>query len=89
MRLVSERLKRISAALTGSSRWIAVGLLVSICALRALDLEPIALLQQRGFDLLQRLYPRPAAEKRVTIVDIDDESLKSVGQWPWTRTTAR
>ncbi|WP_051282133.1 CHASE2 domain-containing protein [Azovibrio restrictus] len=34
--------------------------------------------------LLQRLaYDRP--EDRVTLVDIDDESLRRLGQWPWSR----
>ncbi|WP_119420829.1 adenylate/guanylate cyclase domain-containing protein [Desertibaculum subflavum] len=84
---LSERLKNFSVLLVGSSRWIAAFLLVALCLLRVLDLEPVVLLQQRGFDVLQRTFPREVVQQRVTIVDIDDESLKGVGQWPWTRTT--
>lgn len=39
------------------------------------------------FDTWQRLQPRVwNPETPVRIVDIDDESLKRLGQWPWPRT---
>ena len=38
------------------------------------------------FDAYQRLSPRPPASIPVVIVDIDDESLRRIGQWPWPRT---
>ena len=38
------------------------------------------------FDLFQVLHPREATERPVVIIDIDEQSLKSVGQWPWPRT---
>src|SRR5690242_9927403 len=39
------------------------------------------------FDLYQRAIPRiPEADTPVRIVDIDDDSLKKIGQWPWPRT---
>ena len=38
------------------------------------------------FDWYQRLEPRePPASPPVRIVDIDDESLARLGQWPWPR----
>jgi len=37
------------------------------------------------FDLYQRLHPRPFEEVGVRIVDVDDESLRRLGQWPWSR----
>ncbi|MEZ5918695.1 MAG: adenylate/guanylate cyclase domain-containing protein [Alphaproteobacteria bacterium] len=37
------------------------------------------------FDSLNRMYPREPTNA-VVIVDIDDESLKRYGQWPWPRT---
>ena len=40
----------------------------------------------RVFDLFQVLQPREATERPVVIIDIDEQSLKSVGQWPWPRT---
>ncbi len=39
------------------------------------------------FDLYQRAAPRkPEADTPLRIVDIDDDSLKKIGQWPWPRT---
>lgn len=40
-----------------------------------------------AFDNLNKSYPRQVDEEsRVLIVDIDDDSLKNIGQWPWPRT---
>jgi len=38
-----------------------------------------------SFDLYQRIAPRPAGDSPVRIVDIDNDSLKQYGQWPWPR----
>ena len=38
------------------------------------------------FDAYQRLSPRPPSSAPVVIVDIDDASLRRIGQWPWPRT---
>ena len=38
------------------------------------------------FDAYQRLSPRPPSTAPVIIVDIDDDSLRRIGQWPWPRT---
>ena len=38
------------------------------------------------FDTYQRLSPRPPADVPVVIIDIDDSSLRRIGQWPWPRT---
>lgn len=37
------------------------------------------------FDSYQRLLPRPYLDPAVRIVDIDEPSLKAIGQWPWPR----
>lgn len=37
------------------------------------------------FDEYQRLKPRPAIDTPVLIVDIDEEALGALGQWPWPR----
>ncbi len=37
------------------------------------------------FDEYQRLKPRPAADTPVLVVDIDEEALDVIGQWPWSR----
>jgi len=38
------------------------------------------------FDQYQRLHPRVYQPTPVRIVDIDEESLAKIGQWPWPRT---
>jgi serine phosphatase RsbU (regulator of sigma subunit) len=50
-----------------------------------IDPSPVRALRDQGFDLAQRFWPLPAAGAEVEIVEIDEESLKRVGQWPWPR----
>ncbi|MEA3051979.1 MAG: adenylate cyclase [Sphingomonadales bacterium] len=38
------------------------------------------------FDSYQRRSPRPYRDAGVRVVDIDDESVRRLGQWPWPRT---
>jgi len=61
--------------------------IVASLALRVWDPSPVARLRALVFDVYQRVDPRrfdPALPVR--IVDIDEESLKKIGQWPWPRT---
>jgi adenylate cyclase len=37
------------------------------------------------FDSYQRLAPRPFRDGGVRVVDIDDETIRRLGQWPWPR----
>lgn len=62
-------------------------LLAVLCALlRYGDFAPIEALRLAGFDLFQRVLPRqPQDDQLALIVDIDDESLAALGQWPWPR----
>ena len=57
-----------------------------IIVLRLLDPQPVTQMRLAVFDLYQRIQPRPYEAAPVRIVDIDDESLTRVGQWPWPRT---
>ncbi len=49
------------------------------------DLTPINALRLWGFDLAETLRPEAAGPSAVVVVDIDDESLARIGQWPWPR----
>ena len=63
------------------------GVILASLALRVWDPSPVAHLRALVFDAFQRVDPfefDPALPVR--IVDIDEESLKRVGQWPWPRT---
>ena len=48
--------------------------------------SPLDRLNYLVFDTYQKLRPRPATESAVAVVDIDDESIRQFGQWPWSRT---
>lgn len=50
------------------------------------DPRPLQTLRNNVFDQYQRWQPRPAVDVPVQVVDIDDESLTRLGQWPWPRT---
>lgn len=41
-------------------------------------------LQYFVFDSYNKIYQRPATDK-VVIVDLDENSLRQIGQWPWSR----
>jgi adenylate cyclase len=45
-----------------------------------------AVMQDLVFDQYQRWKPRPYAfDQPVRVITVDDESLKRLGQWPWSR----
>jgi adenylate cyclase len=70
----------------GHGRLIALLLLALALGIRVADPAMVQLMRMRSFDLLQGLFPRAVADRPVAIVDIDDESLAKIGQWPWART---
>jgi adenylate cyclase len=47
---------------------------------------PVEFLRVKTFDMFQRAQPREVISRPVTIVDLDEESLAEIGQWPWPRT---
>jgi adenylate cyclase len=70
----------------GIGRIVGLLLLVGLLALRIWDPGPIEALRQRSFDIYQLMHPRAVRQDLVTIVDIDEASLRALGQWPWPRT---
>ena len=57
-------------------------LLLDLVILRVWDPAPLEMLRLRTFDLYQLVKPRQSPLRPVTIVDIDEASLKALGQWP-------
>ena len=70
----------------GTSRLLGLMLLLAFTALRFFDPPPVEELRLRAFDVYQVLAPRIVTQRPVTIVDIDEASIKALGQWPWPRT---
>ena len=54
--------------------------------LSALPSAPLAPINLLVFDTYQRLEPRVWAGSDIVIVDLDEASIREVGQWPWPRT---
>ena len=77
--LKNKALKRLGVLLPIISVVFGLGLLI-------LDPLPMQTLRNNVFDQYQRWYPRPYVEVPVRIVDIDEETLARLGQWPWPRT---
>ncbi|MGV7214204.1 CHASE2 domain-containing protein [Bradyrhizobium sp. UFLA05-112] len=70
----------------GYARLVCLALLVGFAALRFADPGPVEELRVRTFDYFQKFDARKKTMRPVVIVDIDDRTLKAVGQWPWPRT---
>jgi adenylate cyclase len=70
----------------GLTRAVCVVMLFALVPLRILDPAPLEEIRLRTFDFYQSLRPRETVSRPVVIVDIDEASLKEIGQWPWPRT---
>lgn len=68
-------------------RLVGLCLILLGCIIRVWDPYPVRMTRLIYFDVLQRLSPREFnPELPVRVVDIDEASLASWGQWPWPRT---
>lgn len=63
--------------------FLVLGLLLFV---RINDPVFVEVIRLQGFDYLQRLKPREYEKLPVTIVDLDEQSFREYGQWPWPRT---
>ncbi len=71
-----------------SDRLIALAVLCSAIAMYLADPLPLQIFRLKVFDYYQQLKPRNIPENSpVVIIDLDEQSLKEIGQWPWPRTT--
>ncbi len=77
-----KNLNKIMSLLLLCSSWL---LLCCMIAIKLFDVPLISDLNYQVFDVYQRIKPRSYTEAGVRIVDIDDNSLAKLGQWPWPR----
>jgi adenylate cyclase len=81
MNWLSRQARRVASA-----RVLCVAILFALLFLRVADPTPLEELRLRAFDFFQLMSPRTATQRPVVIVDIDEASLRKLGQWPWPRT---
>ena len=60
-------------------------LLIGLVFIRVWDPYPVQAGRNFYFDGLQKINPRPFQDVGVRVVDIDEASLRKLGQWPWPR----
>lgn len=65
--------------------WIAAGILTLALLIKLSNFAVVEQLQLKVFDLFQINKPREYTPQPVKIIDIDNESLERLGQWPWPR----
>ena len=67
--------------------WVVPLLLLTVCIwVRGYDLPMVESVRLRIFDELQRQFPATWEDTDVRVIDLDDDSLARMGQWPWPRT---
>jgi len=70
----------------GKARWIALVILAAFMLVRNWDPGALELLRLKTFDFYQQIKPRQVLDNSpVIIIDLDEESLQEIGQWPWPR----
>lgn len=64
---------------------LGVATLLTAVMLQTFGLPVVDRIGLATFDAYQRAAPRPYEDAPVRIVEIDDESIRRLGQWPWPR----
>lgn len=64
---------------------IAANVLLVAWVIRSYNFSFLDVTRNVVFDQYQRLKPRDTPPLPVRVVDIDDESVRALGQWPWPR----
>ena len=65
---------------------LPLALLLGALTARVVASDELERLSLFCFDLYQKAAPREAGDAPIRVVDIDDDSLNKIGQWPWPRT---
>ena len=80
-------MKRLLSLLNrGTVYWVPLAVLLTLVLARETIPSIFERVSLLSFDLYQRQAPRKAAaDLPIRIIDIDERSLKKIGQWPWPR----
>lgn len=67
---------------------LALALALLVAALSVWGRSPILRdINQQFYDLSMQLTPKPAADRDIVLITIDDASIEALGYWPWRRAT--
>jgi adenylate cyclase len=84
---LSAWLRRRHESVARRTHWaLPAAALVCVLFLQASSFSWVVWIQHRAFDAFQQLKPREYVDAGVRIIDLDDESISRLGQWPWPRT---
>ena len=77
----------LAGRLNRSARWlIPLAVLTGFLAVRVSRWSWVEGVQHRAFDVFLNMAPRPYQDVPVRIIDLDEDSLSKIGQFPWPRT---
>lgn len=69
-----------------SLRWLAFLVLIGVIIVRVIDPAPTRIMRENvWFDQFQKIDNYVPPKRHTVVVDIDEESLAALGQWPWSR----
>ena len=80
-RLSSSQRRKLGISLIGAAALVAVITAHAALAPQAFRLTALV------FDAYQAAKPRAATDPPVAVIDIDEASIRQLGQWPWSRRT--
>jgi adenylate cyclase len=83
-------IKRFFRAMFSFDRILGYALLIGFISIYYWNPAPVEFARLKVFDYYVQWKPRPIPPKNqqpVTIIDIDEQSLETIGQWPWARNT--
>lgn len=76
----------MSATIGLARIWLCLLIIVAAAAIHLHEPLWLSHLRNPVFDTYQRIRPRTYQPAPVRVIDIDEESLRRIGQWPWPRT---
>ena len=82
-----KSLKKIYALLRSffTINVLMVAIVFGLILLRINDPWAVKVLRYSAFDSFQEINPRETESDQIILVEIDESSLKQIGQWPWPR----
>ncbi len=83
----AELLRRGSLTLSRGTHWaLPAAALACVLSLQVSGFTWVQWAQHRCFDAFQQSKPREWTDAGVRVIDLDDETLSRMGQFPWPRT---